>query len=179
MFLPYGGVRPLWVARARRAEAEREREIAQLRKRTAGWGNQTVAYIFRRDVDPIEPGERLGEVVSAWSMFRDIAGFGTPLRKSGRVPITAPVTVGARLVSHWGVLTLEIAPILRLLDGIEADRIRLCPICDKLFWAGRRDKTTCSQRCAGTWRQRTLRGARAANRAYKKKVQNLRREKER
>ena len=41
--------------------------------------------------------------------------------------------------------------------GSEVWRIRECPICQKLFWAGRSDKRTCSVVCGNTHRQREWR----------------------
>lgn len=44
--------------------------------------------------------------------------------------------------------------LFRVLEGVEAERIRECPICEKLFWAGRLDQTACSTRCANVRRGR-------------------------
>jgi hypothetical protein len=55
-------------------------------------------------------------------------------------------------------------PILyQRLEGIEATRIRECPICYKIFWAGRKDMRCCSTQCASVLRARNYR------RAYKEK----------
>lgn len=43
----------------------------------------------------------------------------------------------------------------KLLDGIlgaDAERIRKCPICNRIFWAGRIDKKGCSNQCANSIR---------------------------
>jgi hypothetical protein len=45
------------------------------------------------------------------------------------------------------------------LIGIEASRIRLCPICNFIFWAGRSDQSTCSKRCANNFRVRKWRAS--------------------
>jgi predicted RNA-binding Zn ribbon-like protein len=47
--------------------------------------------------------------------------------------------------------------IVQLLEGIEAARIRECPVCYKIFWAGRRDMGCCSTQCSHTQRQRKYR----------------------
>jgi hypothetical protein len=41
-----------------------------------------------------------------------------------------------------------------LLVGIDLDRIRFCEVCGKLFWAGRQDSKTCSDKCSNRLRQR-------------------------
>src|SRR5687767_3761492 len=45
----------------------------------------------------------------------------------------------------------------RSTEGVLADRIRPCEICQKVFWAARIDKVTCSPRCSGVQRQRNIR----------------------
>lgn len=49
-------------------------------------------------------------------------------------------------------------PILfKVLEDIEIERIRECPICEKLFWAGRLDQSACSPRCSNVRRGRAWR----------------------
>ena len=38
--------------------------------------------------------------------------------------------------------------------GIQASRVRRCEICSSYFWAGRKDKKVCSERCGATRRKR-------------------------
>jgi hypothetical protein len=157
-----GGVPSLWLARTNNAESERAQKVRELRKRTADWGRPTVAYIFREDTGTPEPGERLSELVSAWITFRHIAELaGSPQAFDRVVTVTNPPGAGARLIADHGVLKVEVSPLFKMLDGIEADRIRVCPICQNLYWAGRRDKSACSGQCSGTFRQRRLRENRA------------------
>jgi len=167
LLLPHGGVRPLWLARANHAEAEREQEIRELQSRTASWGKAAVNYIFRCDTNPQEPGERLNELVSAHLTLRNVANLGRSHSTINQV-ITLPNAPGshARLLSDKGKLRIETSPFLTMLNGIQADRIRICPVCEKLFWAGRLDKSACGELCAGTLRQRRLR----ENRQYKKRA---------
>jgi hypothetical protein len=49
-------------------------------------------------------------------------------------------------------------PLLHALEGVELTRIRECPICGKLFWAGRIDQACCTKGCAGIRRTRLWRG---------------------
>ena len=48
-------------------------------------------------------------------------------------------------------------PTLAALEGVETRRIRECPICQKLFWAGRIDKKCCGPRCLTVWHSRKWR----------------------
>lgn len=47
--------------------------------------------------------------------------------------------------------------VFQALREAEVRRIKECPICAKIFWAGRRDQPCCSKRCAGTRRTRIWR----------------------
>jgi hypothetical protein len=167
LLLPHGGVRPLWLARTNQAEAEREQEIRELQDRTVSWGKAAVDYIFRSDTDPQEPGERLNELVSVHLTLRNIAKLARSRAAFNQV-IALPNAPGshARLLSDKGKLRVEISPFLTMLNGMEADRIRVCPVCEKLFWAGRLDKSACTELCSGALRQRKLR----ENRQYKKRT---------
>lgn len=52
---------------------------------------------------------------------------------------------------------LKIEPNTSLLDalnGIEADRLRICTICNKIFWAKNKNSETCSKTCLNALRQR-------------------------
>lgn len=166
LMLIANGIQPLWAAQANGARQERTAKIRNLRERTAGWGRSAAAYVFRRDTDPQEPGERLSELVSAWVTLRHVAALASNGACGRVMAVPDPPGAGARLISDHGVLRVEVSPFLAMLNGIEAERIRLCPICQKLFWAGRRDKSACSLQCAGAFRQRKLR----ENRAYKKNL---------
>lgn len=42
-------------------------------------------------------------------------------------------------------------------NNIEADRIRVCKMCEKVFWASRNDMKTCNTKCANSLRQKQWR----------------------
>jgi hypothetical protein len=48
-------------------------------------------------------------------------------------------------------------PFLRALEGVELARIRECPICGNIFWAGRIDQPCCKTKCAKSRRTRRWR----------------------
>lgn len=69
---------------------------------------------------------------------------------------------------------------LAVTRGVDARRIRQCPVCSKIFWAGRLDQTCCGSACGHAWRNREYRStkkraqyanARAAQRLQKKELQ--------
>jgi hypothetical protein len=51
------------------------------------------------------------------------------------------------------------SPLYKALDGVDIDRIRVCPICKKIYWAGRIDQPTCSKKCGALLRVRRWRVA--------------------
>lgn len=58
---------------------------------------------------------------------------------------------------------------LRVLEGIEAARMRQCPICDRLFLALRKDQKACSKRCNAVRRVRNWR-ANQERHEYRRKL---------
>src|ERR1700746_1241805 len=48
-------------------------------------------------------------------------------------------------------------PFLRALEDVELGRIRECPICGNIFWAGRIDRPCCKKKCAKIRRTRRWR----------------------
>lgn len=56
-----------------------------------------------------------------------------------------------------GKISFTPSPLAELLEGIEAVRVRECPVCYKYFWAGRKDMRGCSPQCSHTLRQRKFR----------------------
>lgn len=93
---------------------------------------------------------------------------------TGSVPI-APY--GENLVSvktdEGGNLRIQHDPLLQALDGVEVRRIRECPVCGALYWAGRLDKPACDK-CTHVLRQRRYR----ENYAGKYKLQRYRKAEE-
>ena len=65
-----------------------------------------------------------------------------------------------------------------IIRGIEADRLRVCEVCNRIFWAKRKDAETCSPNCLNVLRQRRFRqqnkeqvnARRRENYAHKKKL---------
>lgn len=79
-------------------------------------------------------------------------------------------------------LHIEAFGLSKVLEGVEGDRLRLCGICRKLFWAKRTGSKACSKSCSNTLRQRQFRAlasdekarrnaARSNNRRVKKTIE--------
>ncbi len=69
-----------------------------------------------------------------------------------------PMSIALR-VDGEGKLQVKRWPLLDALAGVEADRIRRCSECPRIFWAGRIDKYACSDKCVNRrnvrlWRER-------------------------
>ena len=80
-----------------------------------------------------------------------------------------PVTIGTSLSINSAGKIVEIPhPLIKMLRGVEASRIRLCLRvgCGKIFWAGREDSFSCSKKCNDAAKQRIRR---AKGRSYEEK----------
>lgn len=84
-------------------------------------------------------------------------------RNAGEVglwPPYVPLQLGINKEGKLGIVEGFFGgQILGTLQGVEARRIKECPTCQKIFWAGRFDQPCCSKRCGGAlrtrrWRQR-------------------------
>ena len=56
-----------------------------------------------------------------------------------------------------GELEFNVDPLIEALKGVQVSKIRNCPICSAFFWASRKDKPCCSNRCAKIRRTRRWR----------------------
>jgi hypothetical protein len=89
------------------------------------------------------------------------------LLRDGRAWLRQAATIGQLrvrmhyLMPHVSVHTNEhgqfefnVDPLVRILEGVEASSLRVCPICGLIYWAARRDKPCCTEKCAGVRRTR-------------------------
>lgn len=67
------------------------------------------------------------------------------------------ISFGNLYIDKSDVIRFSPPPIARILDGVEADRIRECEVCQKFFWAGRIDQKACTTKCAKVLRSRRWR----------------------
>lgn len=73
-----------------------------------------------------------------------------------------------------GRLLFSLGNTLDVLQGVEVQRIKECPICREIFWAARIDQPACS-RHTGTWRARRWRQV-SPERRQRYKIQRVRKE---
>ncbi len=63
----------------------------------------------------------------------------------------------SNLIIKNGTVDFE-SELIQVLRGIPPERLRICPICDEVFWAKRIEAQTCSEkRCKNNFHQRKLR----------------------
>jgi hypothetical protein len=79
---------------------------------------------------------------------RDLAEKQIPLPEVSYIPFLGWKT------DKQGRITMTKGDISKAIEGVEAARIRLCPICDRIFWAGRIDQPCCRKTCANALRVR-------------------------
>jgi hypothetical protein len=53
-----------------------------------------------------------------------------------------------------GVINIRTPAFLQAIDGVEITRIRECPVCSSIFWAGRTTQQCCTPRCSNIFRVR-------------------------
>lgn len=99
-------------------------------------------------------------------------------KSAGSVHRKFPASDFLRLsLGQGGRIHIVHSPLIRALDGVEAARIRQCPICSRIFWAGRIDQLCCTRRCASDLRTRRWRSdypkKYTHRRAKKRQVQKL------
>jgi len=91
-------------------------------------------------------------------------------------------TSGRITVNELGIVKISHDRFAAAVDGVDATLIRECQNCPRIFWAGRKDKNSCSAACAHVLRNRRYRehykqgfyqGAKLTN----KEKSNLRQEK--
>ena len=78
------------------------------------------------------------------------------------LPNDAPQSSTAHLVVNDGIFTMVVFNPFeqyfgKAIEGVEVDRVRCCPVCERMFFAKRIDQLGCSNSCNHTLRQRNWR----------------------
>jgi hypothetical protein len=119
--------------------------------------------LYMKDVDlaaelPVQAVQRCKALGEIRSVLRNIA------RMDKDKMATQNILTGSNLEDAVTVLAdpdgkcrVQHHPLLRALEGVELNRIRECPICGQIYWAGRIDKPCCTDRCARIRRTRKWR----------------------
>jgi hypothetical protein len=96
--------------------------------------------------------ENYNRIVTARENFRLIArSVGLIGSYDRHLPIKGITTA---LLDKKGVLHAELDSFSKAINDVDATRIRECLVCERIFWAGKRNQKSCSNRCANNYRQR-------------------------
>jgi len=124
--------------------------------------------ILRLLIDPKNIPLTFNAALAKYNLLRDGRDWLRAIAKRFRDPSTnraklfslPPLQKSRVTVRTDGGAILHFAPhpLLQALEGVDASRIRRCPICGKIYWAGRSDTGACKKRCKGTLRTRKWRG---------------------
>lgn len=107
---------------------------------------------------PSEAWRRCCQLHEVRSVLYTIARRVKKERSGLRLTIPAGFDKAVTVYSNQsGTLQLELHPFLKALIDVEIARIRECPICGNVYWAGRIDKPSCSSRCDNALRQQRWR----------------------
>lgn len=126
---------------------------------------------IRNFIGPIQPDtaweakEKYGLLIEARSILRIIASLSKDSRSAPIRDTSIPI---ALRVDEHGWIKIENNLLIEALteqvkrkgkkqEGIAVARIRKCPICQRIYWAGRLDKPSCSNQCGQTYRVREWR----------------------
>ncbi len=71
------------------------------------------------------------------------------------VPIQNAVTFA--FLDEASKVRITASQTIKLLEGLDVSRIRICPICADMFWAGRSNMVACGRKCAAVDRTRRWR----------------------
>jgi hypothetical protein len=130
--------------------------IGDLIKRFPRFG-QFMKGVDLRQYPPVEAYRRCRD----FAVVRDVM---FALARSDKTKLAESIPIATSLeglvsisANQNGILRLERMPLLQAIEGIEASRVRQCPICRNIFWAGRIDQPCCSTPCAKICRTRRWR----------------------
>jgi hypothetical protein len=113
---------------------------------------------------PIRP-RRLSQILDLYVLIADarnlLMAIGNAHGRKIDIPSHAMERISALTIDDGGKVCFEPGRLLRIVDGVEAKRIRLCSECKRIFWAGRIDKPACNTKClqrrrVRLWRERYL-----------------------
>lgn len=120
----------------------------------------------RKFLGPVREGtivdvfQRQNDLHEAVRVLRDFANKHYPILfvwpNSNTVSSTLIVSSTLRVNESDKVEFIH-SPIGKVLEGVEASRIRECRACSNIFWAGRRDQKCCCRNCRKVWHTRRWR----------------------
>lgn len=66
-----------------------------------------------------------------------------------------------------GKICFKTNSVFEAFSGVDVERVKICELCDKVFWASRIDASCCSKECAHNLRNRIYRGNKKKQDEYK------------
>jgi hypothetical protein len=142
---------------------------------------------LRKYIGPV----RLDTALAVYDKYSHLRVAGKTLRyiahmdkSAGSVHPKFPASGVLRLsVGQGGRIQIVHGALIGALEGVEAARIRECPICSRIFWARRIDQPCCTSRCASDLRTRRWRSGYPNNyrhqRAKKRQIRRVAKDKQR
>jgi hypothetical protein len=91
-----------------------------------------------------EISDRYDRLASAQALLMAIANVHAG---SIEVPRQAAADIVALVIGTDGRIQVQPGPLFEVISGVEANRIRQCSECKRIFWAGRIDKFACTSKC--------------------------------
>src|SRR5262249_30341087 len=110
-------------------------------------------------IGPIRP-ETLDEFTVRYESLidmRDVLGRIADRRPTSGLDLRNTQGLVRLTTNDQGLIDLVKTWLADALEGVEADRIRRCPICGKIYWAGRKDQPACKKSCVQALRVRRWR----------------------
>lgn len=115
----------------------------------------------KRFIKPRDAADVYDDVKGTIDSMRSIASLAVNSQKFKFLPqellSQQPYHATEVRINHKGKITFKNNGIINALEGIDAARLRICPVCEKIFWANRLDKIGCSTKCNQTLRTRKKR----------------------
>jgi len=145
-----------------------EADIQDLVDRFPGF-REFMAGVDLQEEFPVKAARRCGLLKGIRSVLYTIARSHTGVSEGLHLSVAGVENAVSLTIDESGNLRVQLDPLLQAIDKVEARRIRECPICGKIFWAGRIDQPCCTTRCSGKRRTQLWRG----NYPAKYKVQRI------
>lgn len=82
------------------------------------------------------------------------------------------ITTAVDLIKVGEKIEATLVGFASVIGKFEAERLRICEVCSRLFWAKRQESKTCSAKCYNNYRQRLYRNLTDEEKAERKNRRN-------
>ena len=142
------------------ANLDRETWEAAYHKVIQDLPHQVQGFVGQIGDKPLEDiAERYSSYITARKVLVAIARRNNAEpRQSSMPPEAKGIKITVSLTTDpKGKINISTDEVLGALSQVEMSRIRQCPICNRIFWAGRIDQNCCGSQCAHVQRSRRWR----------------------